>query len=39
MFQLGGVAGYLFGPLAEAIVFAMVASFILSRTLTPTVAA
>ena len=39
LFQLGGVAGYLFVPLAEAIVFAMVASFILSRTLTPTMAA
>ena len=39
LFQLGGVAGYLFLPLAEAIIFAMVASFILSRTLTPTLAA
>ncbi|MGI4745798.1 MAG: efflux RND transporter permease subunit [Janthinobacterium lividum] len=39
LFQLGGVAGYLFLPLAEAIVFAMVASFILSRTLVPTMAA
>jgi CzcA family heavy metal efflux pump len=39
LFQLGGVAGYLFLPLAEAIVFAMIASFILSRTLTPTLAA
>ncbi len=39
LFQLGGVAGYLFLPLAEAIVFAMIASFILSRTLTPTMAA
>jgi CzcA family heavy metal efflux pump len=39
LFQLGGVAGYLFVPLAEAIVFAMIASFILSRTLTPTMAA
>jgi CzcA family heavy metal efflux pump len=38
LFQLGGVAGYLFVPLAEAIIFAMIASFILSRTLTPTVA-
>ena len=35
---MGGVAGYLFLPLAEAVIFAMVASFILSRTLTPTVA-
>src|SRR5271170_2306388 len=39
LFQLGGVAGYLFLPMAEAIVFAMVASFILSRTLVPTLAA
>ena len=38
LFQMGGVAGYLFLPLAEAVIFAMVASFILSRTLTPTVA-
>jgi len=28
--------GYLFLPLAEAVIFAMIASFILSRTLTPT---
>jgi len=39
LFQLSGVAGYLFLPLAEAIVFAMIASFILSRTLVPTMAA
>ena len=39
LLQLGGVAGYLFLPLAEAIIFAMIASFILSRTLTPTMAA
>jgi multidrug efflux pump subunit AcrB len=39
LFQLGGVAGYLFLPMAEAIVFAMLASFILSRTLVPTMAA
>jgi CzcA family heavy metal efflux pump len=39
LLQLGGVAGYLFLPLAEAIIFAMMASFILSRTLTPTMAA
>jgi multidrug efflux pump subunit AcrB len=39
LFQLGGVAGYLFLPMAEAIVFAMIASFILSRTLVPTLAA
>ena len=38
MFQLGGVAGYLFTPLAEAVVFALMGSFILSRTLVPTLA-
>jgi multidrug efflux pump subunit AcrB len=38
MFQLGGVAGYLFKPLAEAVVFALIGSFILSRTLVPTLA-
>ena len=38
MFGLGGVAGYLFRPLAEAVIFAMVASFVLSRTLVPTMA-
>ncbi len=38
MFQLGGVAGYLFRPLAEAVVFALVGSFILSRTLVSTMA-
>jgi multidrug efflux pump subunit AcrB len=38
MFTLGGVAGYLFVPLAEAVVFAMVASFLLSRTLVLTMA-
>jgi multidrug efflux pump subunit AcrB len=39
MFSLDGVAGYLFVPLAEAVVFAMIGSFILSRTLVPTLAA
>jgi multidrug efflux pump subunit AcrB len=39
MFTLTGVAGFLFQPLAEAIVLAMIASFILSRTLVPTMAA
>jgi multidrug efflux pump subunit AcrB len=39
LFRLSGVAGYLFLPLAEAVVFAMIASFILSRTLVPTMAA
>jgi multidrug efflux pump subunit AcrB len=38
MFGLGGVAGYLFRPLAEAVVFALVASYVLSRTLVPTLA-
>src|SRR5579884_3659960 len=38
MFFLGGVAHYLFVPLAEAVVFAMLASYILSRTLVPTLA-
>ncbi len=38
MLQLGGVAGYLFTPLAEAVVFALMGSFILSRTLVPTMA-
>ena len=39
LFQLSGIAGYLFLPLAEAIIFAMIASFVLSRTLVPTMAA
>ncbi|MEO8300659.1 MAG: efflux RND transporter permease subunit, partial [Rhizomicrobium sp.] len=38
MFSLQGVAGFLFVPMAMAVVFAMVASFILSRTLVPTLA-
>ncbi len=38
MFQLGGVAGFLFRPMALAVVFALVGSFILSRTLVPTMA-
>ena len=38
MFQLGGVAGYLFRPMALAVVFALTGSFILSRTLVPTMA-
>ncbi|GBQ88659.1 multidrug efflux pump acriflavin resistance protein AcrB/AcrD/AcrF [Gluconacetobacter johannae DSM 13595] len=38
LFQLTGVAGWLFMPMAEAIIFAMIASFILSRTLVPTMA-
>ena len=36
MFFLTGVARYLFVPLAEAVVFAMLASYLLSRTLVPT---
>jgi CzcA family heavy metal efflux pump len=38
MFFLQGVARYLFVPLAEAVMFAMLASYILSRTLVPTLA-
>src|SRR6185436_14381065 len=36
MFFLSGVARFLFVPMAEAVVFAMAASYILSRTLVPT---
>jgi CzcA family heavy metal efflux pump len=38
IFFLSGVAKYLFSPLAEAVIFAMIASYILSRTLVPTLA-
>ena len=38
IFFLSGVAKYLFIPLAEAVIFAMLASYILSRTLVPTLA-
>jgi CzcA family heavy metal efflux pump len=38
MFFLTGVARYLFVPLGEAVVFAMLASYFLSRTLVPTMA-
>jgi multidrug efflux pump subunit AcrB len=38
MFFLQGVARFLFVPLAEAVIFAMIISFILSRTLVPTMA-
>jgi CzcA family heavy metal efflux pump len=38
MFFLSGVAKYLFVPMAEAVVFAMLASYLLSRTLVPTMA-
>ena len=36
MFFLQGVARFLFVPMAEAVMFAMVCSFVLSRTLVPT---
>jgi multidrug efflux pump subunit AcrB len=38
MFFLSGVARFLFVPLAESVMFAMVCSFLLSRTLVPTMA-
>jgi multidrug efflux pump subunit AcrB len=38
MFFLTGVARFLFVPLAEAVIFAMLASYVLSRTLVPTMA-
>ncbi|HEV2214211.1 MAG TPA: efflux RND transporter permease subunit, partial [Terracidiphilus sp.] len=38
MFFLSGVAHYLFVPMAEAVVFAMLASYLLSRTVVPTMA-
>jgi len=38
MFMLSGVARYLFVPLAEAVVIAMLASYVFSRTLVPTLA-
>jgi len=38
MFLLSGVAKYLFVPLAEGVVFAMLASYFLSRTIVPTMA-
>ena len=38
MFFLSGVARYLFVPLGEAVVFAMLASYLLSRTVVPTMA-
>src|SRR5208282_6842028 len=36
IFFLKGIPGYLFRPLAEAVVFAMLASYLLSRTIVPT---
>jgi CzcA family heavy metal efflux pump len=38
MFALGGVAGFLFVPMALSVIFAMIASFVLSRTFVPTLA-
>jgi CzcA family heavy metal efflux pump len=38
MFLLGGIAQYLFVPLAEAVIFAVLASYVLSLTLVPTLA-
>src|SRR3984957_2458988 len=38
MFNLGGVAGYLFRPMAEAVAFALIGSYVLSRTLVNTMA-
>src|SRR5262249_50665758 len=38
IFFLSGVAKFLFAPLAEAVIFAMLASYLLSRTLVPTLA-
>jgi multidrug efflux pump subunit AcrB len=38
MFLLSGVARYLFVPMAEAVVFAMLSSYLLSRTVVPTMA-
>jgi multidrug efflux pump subunit AcrB len=38
MFGLGGVAGYFFRPLAEAVMLALAASYVLSQTLVPTLA-
>ena len=38
MFYLSGVARYLFVPMAEAVVFALLGSFVLSRTLVPVLA-
>jgi multidrug efflux pump subunit AcrB len=38
MFLLAGIARFLFVPLAEAVVFAMLASYVLPRTLVPTLA-
>jgi multidrug efflux pump subunit AcrB len=38
MFSLPGVSGFLFAPMAESVVFALISSFVLSRTLVPVMA-
>ncbi|CAH9018915.1 efflux RND transporter permease subunit [Candidatus Nitrosacidococcus sp. I8] len=38
LFGLSGVSGFLFGPMAKAVIYAMLASFFLSYTLVPTMA-
>lgn len=38
IFTLSGAPAFVFGPLALAVIFSMIASFILSRTLVPTLA-
>jgi multidrug efflux pump subunit AcrB len=38
MFMLEGIAGFLFRPMALAVIYAMISSFVLSRTLVPTLA-
>jgi multidrug efflux pump subunit AcrB len=38
MFSLGGVAGYLFRPMAAAVAFALISSYVISRTLVSTMA-
>jgi len=38
MFALGGIGGYLFRPLSEAVIFALIASYVLTYTLVPTLA-
>ncbi|MES2295025.1 MAG: efflux RND transporter permease subunit [Pseudomonadota bacterium] len=38
MFFLPGISGFLFAPMAEAVLFALIGSFLLSRTLVPTMA-
>ncbi len=38
MFQLGGVSGFLFVPLAEAVIYAMIGAFLLSITIVPLMA-